>query len=116
MEMIIFLLILFLAVLLIALTVGAWMIFRHEASIPSAVPDGAVQKIFSSDGNLKAMICNRPDGTYQMEVRRRGQDDSPDAGIIETWTLVYGPAITGSLEEAVEIANQRVGVGAETQP
>ena len=74
------------------------------------MPESVVQKIFSPDGNLQALIRNRPDRTYQVEVRRRGQDDSPDTGIAETWTLVYGPAITSTFDEAVEIANQQMGM------
>ena len=73
------------------------------------MPDSAVQKIFSPDGNLQAVIRNRADGTFQVEIGRCGQDDSPDTGLTETWSLINGPAITDSLAEAVEIANQRVG-------
>ena len=108
--MILLLLLIFLVViLLVALAFGAWLLYQRELSLTPAVPASPVQNILSPDGNLQTVIRNHPDGTFQVEVRRRGQDDSPDTGLTETWTLVSGPAITGSLAEAVEIANQRVG-------
>ena len=97
------------AILLIAFAFGVWLLYQRELSSTPAIPASPVQNILSPDGNLQAVIRNRPDGTFQVEVRRRGQDDSPDTGLTETWTLVYGPAITDSLAEAVEIANERVG-------
>jgi hypothetical protein len=96
--------------ILLAVAVGVWLLYQRELSVKPAAPEGAVQKILSPDGNLQAEIRNRPDGTFQMEVRHRRLDDSPDTGLTETWTLVYGPALTGSLEEAVEIANQQMGM------
>ena len=107
--MILLILLIFLvAVLLAALGSGAWLLYQRELSATPAVPESTVQKILSSDGNLQAVIHSRPDGTFQVEVRHRRLDDSPDTGTTETWTLVYGPAITASLAEAVDIANQRM--------
>jgi hypothetical protein len=103
------LLVLLFVILLIAFGFGAWLVYRRESLTPPAPHENVAQKISSPDGNLQATISNRPDGTYQVEVRRREQDNSPDSGVTETWTLVYGPAIIGSLDEAVDIANQRVG-------
>jgi hypothetical protein len=99
----------FLVILLAALGFGAWLLYQRELAPPPVAPESAIQKILSPDGNLQAVIRNRPGGTFQVEVRRRRLEDSPDTGPVETWALVYGPAITSSLEEAVEIANQRVG-------
>jgi hypothetical protein len=107
---------LFLGILLTALAVGAWLIYQHASPTSPIAPESATQKISSPDGNLQATIHNRPDGTYKVEVRRRGQVDSPDTGVTETWTLVYGPAIIGTLEETVKIANQQMGAQQEAQP
>jgi hypothetical protein len=100
---------LILGILMAALAVGVWMLTQREASIPPVRPESTIPKITFPDGNLAAAFLKRPDGTYQVEVRRRGQDDSPDTGVTETWTLIYGLVITGTLEEAVEIANQHMG-------
>jgi uncharacterized SAM-binding protein YcdF (DUF218 family) len=95
--------------LLAALALGAWLLYQHENSTPLPATKSSVQVIFSPDGNLRADIHSRSEGTFQVEVCRREQDDLPGMGVIETWRRVYGPAITSSLEEAVEIANQQVG-------
>jgi hypothetical protein len=108
--MILLLLLIFLVVVLLAaLAFGAWLLYQRELSSMPAVPASPVQNILSPDGNLQAEIRNRPDGTFQVEVRRRKLDDSPDTSPVVTWILVYGPAITASLAEAVDIANQQVG-------
>jgi hypothetical protein len=93
----------------VLLTIVVWFLYQREMSAEPLAPASQVQNIFSPDKNLQAVIRSRPDGAFQVEVRRRRVDDSPETGPVETWALVYGPAITSSLEEAVEIANQQVG-------
>ena len=107
--MILILILIGLLVVGVVAAVVVWFLSQQESAGERLAPVAQVQNIFSADRNLQAVIRERLDGTFQVEVRRRRVEES-ETGPVETWALVYGPAITGSLEEAVEIANQQVGV------
>jgi hypothetical protein len=92
--------------LLFAFGFAAWVIYRRELASVRPVAESSVQKIFSPAGNLRAEIRNRPDGTFQVEIRRRRMEET-DSGPSETWALVYGPAIVASMEEAADVANRQ---------
>lgn len=104
--MLLLIILLFLGILA---AIGIWLYYQSGLPAEPIAPASQVQNISSPDGNLQAVIRNRPEDTFQVEVRRRRLDDSPDTGPTETWTLVYGPAITSTLEEAMDIANKRIG-------
>jgi len=93
----------------VVVAVVVWFLSQQESGGERLASAARVQNIFSADRNLQAVIRERLDGTFQVEIRRRRLDDSPDTGPTETWTLVYGPVISSTLGEAVEIANQRMG-------
>jgi hypothetical protein len=103
------------ASLLIALAFGAWLWYQRESSAEPLAPPSPVQNISSPDGKLQAVIRGRPEDTFQVEVRRLRVDETEN-GPRESWELIHGPVIIGTLEEAVEIANQQMGNGQETQP
>lgn len=96
-------------ILLLALGFGAWLLYQRESTPVQPVVESATQKILSPDGNLRAEIRSRADGAFDVEVRRRRTEET-DSGPSETWDLVYGPAIVASMEEAVDAANQQLGV------
>jgi hypothetical protein len=69
--------------------------------------------IFSPDGTLKAVIAKRADGKYQIEFHQFKRDHSMDFGDSSGWHKLPGTTIVASMEDAVALASQHLGLGVE---
>jgi hypothetical protein len=94
----------------LAIAVGALGIglisfsIRWEQAEPKSAPGSqAVQTIHSEDGQLRAVIKQRADGKYQVEIQRFVREDSPEFGQNDHWVRQSAP-ITDTLPSAVDIA------------
>ena len=72
-----------------------------------------VQTIYAPDRQLRALIKQRADGTYQVEVQKFVHDYSPDVGSHDRWERLSGSPIVDTLASAVEMAAERVGAGTD---
>jgi hypothetical protein len=77
---------------------------RWEQATPASAPGAqVVQTIHSADGQLRAVIKQRTDGKYQVEIQSFVREDSQDFGQNDRWVRQSAP-ITDTLSSAVEIA------------
>lgn len=84
---------------------------RWEQAKPEAAPSPqVVQTIHSTDGQLRAVIKQRADGKYQVEIQRFVREDSQEFGQNDHWARQSAP-ITDTLSSAVDIAASYVRAG-----
>ncbi|MEW5831038.1 MAG: hypothetical protein AB1846_19275, partial [Chloroflexota bacterium] len=89
---------------------GRWMRPKRGETPRS---DQVLQTIYAPDRQLRALVKQRSDGKYQVEVQKFVHEYSPDVGSHDRWErLTYDP-ITDTLASAVEIAARRVGAGTD---
>jgi hypothetical protein len=78
----------------------------------SATEAQVVQTIHSADGQMRAVIKQRPDGKYQVEIQRFVREYSQEFGQNDRWVRQSAP-LTDSLPSAVEIATSHVRISEE---
>ncbi|MFZ5911893.1 MAG: hypothetical protein ACOYYU_17935 [Chloroflexota bacterium] len=78
---------------------------------PQARPEQVVQTIYAPDRQLRALVKQRADGNYQVEIQKFIHDYSPDVGSHDRWERQSNLLVTDTLARAVEIAAGRVGAG-----
>jgi len=77
---------------------------RWEQAKPASTPGAqVVQTIHSQDGQLRAVIKQRADEKYQVEIQRFVREDSAEFGQNDHWVRQSAP-ITDTLSSAVDIA------------
>lgn len=74
-------------------------------------PKKVLQTIYSPDRQSRALIWQRADGKYQVEIQKFIHEYSPDVGSHDRWERKSNEPITDTLATAVEIAAHRVGAG-----
>lgn len=89
---------------------GRWMP-KKPGETPHEVP--IAQTIFAPDRQLRALIKQRADGSYRVEVQKFVHDDSPDFGPYGRWERQPNFLVTDTLANAVEIAARSVGAGTD---
>jgi len=89
---------------------GRWM--RPQ---PGAHPraEQIAQTIYAPDRQLRALIKQRADGTYRIEIQKLVHDYSPDIGSHDRWERQADALIVDTLASAVEIAARQVGAGTD---
>jgi hypothetical protein len=87
------------------IVLSRWVEQEKPETTPSAQ---VVQTIHSADGELRAVIKQRIDGKYQVEIQRFVREDSPEFGPNDHWVRQSAP-ITDTLSSAVDIAASYVG-------
>jgi ATP-dependent 26S proteasome regulatory subunit len=81
---------------------------RKERKKPKfALSEQVVQTVHSADGQMRAMIKQRADGNYQVEIQRLVHEDSQEYGQSDYWVRQSAP-ITDTLSSAVDIAVRHV--------
>jgi hypothetical protein len=94
-----------------AAMLGIGLIFlsrRGERPKPkSPTETQVVQTIHSADGQMRAIIKQRPDGKYQVEIQRFVREYSQEFGQNDCWIRQSAP-LTDSLSSAVEIATSHI--------
>jgi len=84
---------------------------RWDQTTPESAPSAqVVQTIHSADGQLRAVIKQRADGKYQVEIQRFVREDSQESGQNDRWVRQSAP-MTDTLSSAVEIAASHVRAG-----
>jgi len=83
----------------------------HSQDNLRAQSEKIVQTIYSPDRYLRALIKQRSDGKYQIEIQKFVHDYSPDVGSHDRWERQSNASITDTLASAVEIAASSVGAG-----
>ena len=88
-----------------ALGIGLIVIsMRWKPAKPASAPGTrVVQTILSEDGQLRAVIKQRADEKYQVEIQRFVREDSAEFGQNDHWVRQSTP-ITDTLSSAVDIA------------
>jgi hypothetical protein len=77
---------------------------RAEWTKSEAAPSSQiVQTIHSADGQMRAVIKQRADGKYQVEIQRFVREDSQEFGQNDHWARQSAP-MTDTLSSAVDIA------------
>jgi uncharacterized SAM-binding protein YcdF (DUF218 family) len=96
------------------LGIGLIFLSRRRKQVASESKPGAkvVQTIHSTDGQLRAVIKQRVDGKYQVEIWKLVTDYSQDFGPGSQWTLQRPWGITDTLSSAVDLAASYIGAGA----
>lgn len=86
------------------LAAGRWL---------KAGSEQVVKTIFSPDRQLRALVKQRRDGKYRVEVQKHIHEYSPDVGSHERWERQSNVPVNDTLASAVEIAARRVGAGTD---
>ena len=76
-------------------------------------PEKVLRTIYSPDRQSRALIRQRKDGNYQIEIQKFIHEYSPDVGSHDRWERQSNEPITNALATAVEIAAHRVGAGTD---
>jgi len=89
---------------------GRWMRTR-----PSEKPrvEQIERTIYSPDCQLRALVKQRADGHYRVEIQKLVHDYSPDVGSHDRWERQSNVTVTDTLASAVEVAARSVGAGTD---
>ncbi len=95
------------------LGIGLIFLSRRRKQVASESKPGAkvVQTIYSADSQLRAVIKQRVDGKYQVEIWKLVTDYSQDFGPGPQWALQRPWGITDTLSNAMDLAASYVGAG-----
>jgi hypothetical protein len=98
-----------LAIAVAVLGIGLTFLSKRDGQpVPKSVPEAqVVQTIHSADGQMRAIIKQRPDGKYQVEIQRFVREYSQEFGQNDHWVRQSAP-LTDSLSRAVKIATSHV--------
>ena len=87
---------------------GRWMRTRPGGSHHA---EQTVRTIYSPDRQQRALVKQRADGNYQVEVQKFIHEHSPDVGSHDRWERQSNVPVTDTLAGAVEIAAHSIGAG-----
>ena len=87
---------------------GKWL--RPRPAMPSQA-ERIVQTIYAPDRQLRALIKQRTDENYKVEIQKLVHDYSPDVGAQDRWERQSNAIIVDTLASAVEVAARSVGAG-----
>ena len=71
------------------------------------------QTIYAPDRQLRALVRQRADGNYRIEIEKFIHDYSPDQGTQDRWERRPAVTVTDTLARAVEVAARSVGAGTD---
>jgi len=84
----------------------------NAKSIQNQPVEQVVRTVYAPDQKQRALIRQRTDGSFHIEIQKFIHEYSPDVGSHDRWER-QSASICGSLAEAVEIAAGRVGAGTD---
>lgn len=87
---------------------GRWMRKKPDKSPRE---EHIEQTIYAPDRQLRALIKQRADGVFRVEVQKFVHDDLPDTGPYDRWERLSNILVTDTLASAVEIAARSVDAG-----
>lgn len=89
---------------------GRWMSTKPEEK-PREEP--IARTIYAPNQQLRALVKQRHDGGYRVEIQKFVQNYSPDTGANDRWERQSNTMITDTLASAVEIAARSIEAGTE---
>jgi hypothetical protein len=92
--------------------IGLVAVVRRKNTQPESKPaQQTVEIVYSSDRQMRAVIKQRGDGKYQVEVWKLVSDYSQDFGPGSQWARQPAGSITDTLSDAMDIATSHVRGG-----